>query len=524
MTGDPSNTYRAAIAANTAELGMWDYLHYDAAGDLWLGGLRVRDAVQRYGTPLEIVDTTLVERRCREWRAMAHAAADAASYPGRLDFLYAAKANMASEVAAAAYRSGWNAETSSVQDLHNLLWLKRNHLLPPGLRVVCNGFKLPPETYGFPQPAHSPGSHVQLPNPPHADDARRQPISYAEEIAAMAAHGWHITPILDAGELPFFQRPGTPNMEVGLRLKFGPVDSLAELATHVSRFGQEPAAVEAAARSIAASPHLTFTTLHAMVGAAETISVPRLLRSLGLAARLWAELRRQHPTLRELNMGGGLPPLGDAYDHRAFLDGLFPTLMAAAAEAGVPAPDFTFELGSLVASESGFHIFKVLQDKRNHTDETDGAGDWAIVDGGLMAAIPDMLIIDRRFHVLAVSGANRPPRRVRLGDLTCDSDGRYPPQATGHDAHVLLPAAEGEQHVLIPMVGAYQEILSGVRGAHHCGLLEAVELILEADGDGQVQGRLMPRQTFAEAATLLGYNEDALDGLAAALAASRGEA
>lgn len=521
-------TYRAAITANTSRLGIWDYLRYDEEGDLWLGGLRVLDAVHRYGTPLEIVDTTLVERRCREWRSLAHAAADAARYPGRLDFLYAAKANMASEVAAAAYRSGWNAETSAVQDLHHLLWLKRQHLLPPGLRVVCNGFKLSPECYGVPVPGPRPRSTVRLPDSLAAGDASRL-TSYAEQVVSMAAHGWRITPVLDTGELAFLQRPGTPAMNVGLRLKFGPVDSLAELDTHISRFGQGLEDVALTARSIRASPHLTLTTLHAMVGAAETIPVPRLLRCIGLAARIWAQLRREHPTLRELNMGGGLPPLGEAYNHRAFLDGLFPVLAQAAAEAGVPPPDFAFELGSLVAAEGGFHVFKVLQDRRNHRDDTDGAGAWAIVDGGLMAAIPDMLLIDRRFHVLAVRGANRPPRRVRLGDVTCDSDGRYPPKATGHDAHVLLPevdgeGAGGEQYVLIPMVGAYQEILSGVRGAHHCGLLEAVELILEPDADGQVRGRLMPRQTFADAATLLGYNDDALDGLSAALAASRGEA
>jgi diaminopimelate decarboxylase len=515
-------TYAEAITTTWSDAGFWDYLRYDEAGDLWLGGLRVLDAVRRYGTPLEIVDTTVVERRCAEWMGLVHAAARAANYPGRLDFLFAAKANMASEIVSAAYRSGWNAETSAVQDLHNLLWLKQHNLLPPGLRVVCNGFKLPPARYGFPQ-AHAPSaSRVRLPEAVQRD--RREPVSYAEEIVNLARGGWHITPILDSEELDFFAQDGRPPMSVGLRLKFGHVATRSELDALVSRFGQNLDAVRRSADRIAATDHLTLTTLHCMVGAAETIPVTELVGSLRLACEIWAVLKQTHPNLTELNMGGGLPPLAEDYDHAGFLRRLFDELLAVSAAAGVPPPDFTFELGSLVAAESGCHVFKVIQDKRNHVDASGGPEDWVIIDGGLMAAIPDMLFLGKPFHFLAVTGANRLPRRARVGDLTCDSDGRYPPKAFGPDACVLLPAGDGEQYLLIQGVGAYQEILAGVRGAHHCGLLEALELILESGPDGHVHGRLMPRQTFREAASLLGYHPDAVAGLTAALAAARGEA
>jgi diaminopimelate decarboxylase len=526
----PSDRYRDAIQAAWGSLRLWDYLRYDEAGDLWLNGLRVLDAARRYGTPLEIVDTTVIERRCREFRALAAAAAEAAGYPGRLDFLYAAKANMASEVVSAAYRSGWHAETSAAQDLHNLVWLRQRGLLPAGLRVVCNGFKLAPERLARPTgeasaaPGAAPGADLGPLLPPAPRPAPASPASYAETIVALAGAGWAITPILDAEELPFFLRPGTPPMSVGLRLKFGPVGSPSALEAHVSRFGQSWPALRSTARQVAASPHLTLTTLHAMVGAAETIPVPRLVDSLAFAARLWAELRAELPSLSELNLGGGLPPLGEDYDHAGFLAALFAAVRAEAAARGVPAPDLTFELGSLVATEGGCHVFRVLQWKRNHADEATGPDDWAIVDGGLMAAIPDMLFLDKPFRFLAVTGANRPPRPVRIGDITCDSDGRYPPKALGPAAAVLLPAGEGEQYVLIQGVGAYQEILSGVRGAHHCGLLEAVELILEPAPDGTVHGRLVRRQTAEEAAMMLGYGEDAVASLAAAAAHARAAA
>lgn len=515
--------YRAAVTQDPLLPGLWDYLSYDDEGELWLNDLRLRDAARRFGTPLEIVDTTLVERRCREFRALARAAAEAAGYPGRLDFLYAAKANMASEIVAAAYRSGWQAETSAVQDLHNLSWLRRHDLLPANLRVVCNGFKLPPACWGYPRPDAAEGGRLALPDPPPL--ASRSPISYAEQILAMAGSGWDITPILDAGELPYFLAQADTPMKVGLRLKFGHVASLAELDPWVSRFGQGLAGVQSSAAAIAASERLTFTTLHAMVGAAETIPVPQLVAGIGVAAQVWAALKRDHPTLSELNMGGGLPPLGEAYDHRGFLDALFAELLRIAAAAGVPPPDFTFELGSLVAAEAGFHVFKVLQVKRNHRAGKGEPAWWAILDGGLMAAVPDMLFLGKPFRFLASSGADRPIRQVRLGDVTCDSDGRYPPKAFGPTAGLPLPAWSGsrigEQYVVIPGVGAYQEVLSGVRGAHHCGLLEAVELILERGPDGQQRGRLMARQTFHEAAALLGYRAEAVAGLADALASAQ---
>jgi hypothetical protein len=62
-------------------------------------------------------------------------------------------------------------------------------------------------------------------------------------------------------------------------------------------------------------------------------------------------------------------------------------------------------------------------------------------------------------------------------------------------------------------VGAYQEILSGVRGAHHCGLLEALELIVERGADGVRQVRLTPRQTWRDAAHVLGYTDETAEAL-----------
>ena len=500
--------YADAVKALWGETGIWDHAHYDAAGDLWINGLRLRDAAEEYGTPLEVVDTMIIERRAAEWKSLCRDVAAARGYSGNLRFLYAAKANMASEITHAAYRSGWHAETTATQDLSHLRWMKEHDILPDGLRVVCNGFKPAPEQFHLPRTADRQSE-------PHSDSlplpslrgalTRIHNLPYAAQIVDMAREGWDICPILDQGELEYFSRPGMPTMDVGLRLKFGRVHDDEAQSAHVSRFGHDRPALERAADSIAASGNLRLTTLHAMVGAATSIPVPTMVESLRYAGSVWADLHKKHPTLTELNMGGGVPPLAEAYDHAGLLTGLFDALKNVAESAGNQMPDVTFEFGSLVAAEAGAHVFSILQEKDNDTS----GPPWMIIDGGLMAAIPDMLLIDKAFRILAVSGADRPARAVRLGDVSCDSDGRYPPESFGSKAIVLMP--EGEPPMIaIFGIGAYQEILSGVRGAHHCGLLEALELIIEPGVDGKPRARLMPRQTPEEAASLLGYSEDAV--------------
>lgn len=509
--------YRAAVAARYGDSRIWDHLRYDDAGELWFNDLRLSDAVAACGTPLEVVDTTVIERRCAEWMALTRGVAAAIGYPGRLHYLYAAKANMAAEVTHAAYRSGWHAETSGTQDLRHLMWLADRGLLPEGMRVVCNGFKLPPGRPAVGAAAGDAAGGLAAAagglTVPRADRlALGVDGSYAGTIVALRRAGWDIQPILDAGELPVFAAAGVP-FEVGLRLKFGPVVDRPTLDACVSRFGLSVEQVAAAADAVAAAPNLTLTTLHAMVGAAEAIPVADMVAAYRVAGAVWAELRRSHPTLRELNLGGGVPPLAEPYDHAALVEGILGALVAAAAAAGVPAPEVTFELGSLVAEEAGLHVFGLLQTKNND----DHAVDWALVDGGLMAAIPDMLLIGKTFRILATRGADRPARAVRLGDLTCDSDGRYPPKRLGDDAVVLLPEGD-DVAVAIVGVGAYQEILSGVRGAHHCGLLEALELIVERGADGARRLRLMPRQTWRDAAHVLGYTDDTAAALARTVA------
>jgi len=101
--------------------------------------------------------------------------------------------------------------------------------------------------------------------------------------------------------------------------------------------------------------------------------------------------------------------------------------------------------------------------------------------------------------------ANKKAIPVIIGDTTCDSDGRYPPKAKG--GTIMLPDAD-DNILVITSVGAYQEQLSGVRGAHHCGLSEAVEIIIEKGRNQATYIRRMTRQTFGDLRNILGYTDE----------------
>jgi arginine decarboxylase-like protein len=57
-------------------------------------------------------------------------------------------------------------------------------------------------------------------------------------------------------------------------------------------------------------------------------------------------------------------------------------------------------------------------------------------------------------------------------------------------------------------IGAYQEMLGGVRGSKHCVLPEAVELVVDRDGDELIFD-VIPGQSTGDVLDNLGYRATA---------------
>ncbi len=510
--------YKDKVRELYPDSGMWDYLRYDEEGNLWINNLRIKDVIEDVatsdysGTPLEITDTTIIERRTKEWEQLTQRVAEKVGYTGGFEYFYAAKANRASEFVHAAIRTGWNSETSSKQDLDDLSFLESQGLIDKSkLKIINNGFKLPPDNRWdrVREEAETNKSTVIF---EHSKETESEPIAtYAETIIEMRKKGFNIAPILDSGEVDYFINNAL-QMEVGLRLKFGKVSTDEELSKLTSRFGMKWDELQKEADRIDDSCNLELTMLHAMVGAAETIKEEDFAQHLSFGLDKYFALKATHNKLTYFNIGGGIPPMSEKYDHEKFLEIFLTKAKQKAEQAGLPEPVITFELGSYVAAEAGFYVFDVIQQKENSVDVDSKKVDWMLLDGSLIEAIPDMLLIQRSFNILAAEYANSETTQVLLGDLTCDSDGRYPPKAQ-EGQKVLIPDVGIKNFVVITGVGAYQEQLAGVRGGHHCGLLEAAEVIVEKRNDGQTYARVMPRQTLIESQDIFGYTPKHVDAL-----------
>lgn len=492
-----SDTYLHTIEQELLRSPLWDYLKYDDAGDLWINSLRIRDVVSLYGSPLEIHDMTIMKKRADWWRGLvAHIASDV-GYTGSFSFYYASKANMSLPYVSNAYKYGWFAETSSVQDLLHLKKMHKAGLISQQIPIICNGFKF--QTHSL--QSEEIKSTITFQDPGY--ECESLPDHYAQEIVSFHDQGFSILPILDSGELDYFSRAVSEGeMSVGLRLKFGLVRDDEHMSRSVSRHGMEWNELVDQAHRIQQHKHLKLKMLHLMVSAAEITPVDDLVESLLYGAEKYFELKLLHPELSQLNIGGGIPPVSSGYDYELFLSRLLSGLIRLGKKFNCDLPEIVFEFGSFLAEECGFYVHRMLQRKHNSLTDTPGLLQWAIIDGGLMAELPDMFITNKKFVVLAGNHAHEKGGEFVLGDLSCDSDGRYPRKKSSDHA-IVLPDVE-DLLLVFANVGAYQKMLSGAGGAHHCGILNAAQVVIE-EVEGEIQARYIPRQTSEEYAAQLGY-------------------
>lgn len=517
---ETSLPYRDRIQEQTRDSGIWDYVSYNKQGDLLINNVPVVDIVAAVGNidaegaPVEIIDTRIITRRATEWEKLVHDAIAQTGYKGGSETYYATKANRTATVVHAALRSNWHLETSWTQDLEDIETLAQEGLFNTSkTKIICNGFKYPPHTEIFRDHTKTrlQESGIIFEYPDNTPPALLE-NSYAQKILTFHNKGFNIVPVLDSGELDLFAGKTSRPMDVGLRFKFGKVKNQEELDTLSSRFGMNWDELSATAQKIAETSDLTLTTLHTMMGAAESIPVEDALSYLEFAADKYFTLKKEHPSLTTLDIGGGIPPKSDGYNHAEFLQKLFTMLKMKAETYNLDAPQVVFELGSYLAAESTFYVFDVLTKKVNGGVSNKNPETWAIIQGSLMSSIPDMLITQKRFNVLAANNANAPSQEVVLGDLTCDSDGRYPTKAMLNEK-VLLPNTDKPTYVVIAGVGAYQAQLAGTKGGHHCGLLEAAEVVYEVRADGNTYARVTPRQSRLDSQTVFEYTPEVLGKL-----------
>lgn len=465
-----TTTHRLAGGRVTDDLEVRD-------GRLWYRGLDLQALVERYGSPLEVDYLPVIGERLTAMTAAFEQAHAATGYRGRFVYAYASKANVTHHVVSAVLAAGAHYECSSAFDIDvaRLMW--RSGELPGSRLVLCNGFKIP---------------------------------AYAAKIIALHEDGFGagndgIMPVFDRpAELPLFSDVRRP-LATGIRQRIdGSVTRVEDLDQVESRFGMSFGEAIELAGQIEATPNLELTLYHTMLGS-QIEDEGQWVAGMRVAAQCWAELKQRHPTLRYLDFGGGAPAtyrIGFQFDERRFARRITETVGAVCDEYGVDHPDLIGEFGRYAVADHGFHIFQVIAAK-----PAAAAGAlWYLIDGSLMVSLPDIWALGQQFIILPLNGYDRPAQAVRLGGLTCDSDDEYRDRDHS-DGLITLPALNDREPLYLGFfgTGAYQEMLSGVRGAHHCLIPEATELVIERAAGGDLAFRTVARQTEADVLRALGY-------------------
>jgi arginine decarboxylase len=282
-----------------------------------------------------------------------------------------------------------------------------------------------------------------------------------------------------------------------------------------------PTELEALAARVAATPH-QIILYHAMVGSQlEDMAFwsKEVLESLDGYARL----RALAPALSYFDFGGGMPTgaysLDFRFDYGAFAEQLQRQVGAWCDARGIPHPHLAGEFGRYSVADHGLHIFRAGRVKPGQP----GRPPWYLLDGSLMVALPDILIVKgQHFVTLALNHLHAQAGPVVLGGRrTCDSDDFYP----RGDLELILPLPAGDgawgmgagaktsqppSPIAPPLLlaffgtGAYQAMLAGEGGAHHCLAPEAAKLIVESQGSALVT-RVIAEQSWAEVLGELGY-------------------
>ncbi len=422
--------------------------------------------IEMLSTPLYVRRLPALRDNYEQLRRWFETAKARTGFPRDMVIAYASKANPSAPVTHTLLKMGATYECSSTFDVDivrhsiNAGWLDNNRT------VLANGFKIP---------------------------------SYLNNLIRLREEGFeHLVPIFDdLDEIEAFAATGL-TFEVGLRSR---TDSKADI---LNRFGIASEDMEYAAWQVMKAGNLTLTTFHAMQMASmkKLEAYQAVLRN---SLHQYASLARIAPSLRQFNLGGGLPGRNSGIDFQALVTMILETILEVCAEENVAVPDLIFEPGRYLVEDHACKLFNIVK-----TKVAEDGVPFYMIDGSVMSNFPDAWALGDEFQVLPINHWDAPFRRARLAGLTCDRDDIYPTHRMA-DTPLYLPETTEGLVVGFFNCGAYQETLGGRHGAKHCLLPEGSELILDEDEHGELCYTYLQGQTALDVLNNLGYAPDQIE-------------
>jgi arginine decarboxylase len=437
-------------------------------------GIDLMELVKKHGTPLRLTYLPKISSQIQKAKEWFRAGIEKTEYQGSYSYAYCTKASHFSFVVEEALKNDIHIETSSWFDMSIIRAMHAKGKIDKNAFIICNGFK---------------------------------PEAYKKEITALINDGFvNCMPILDSpNEVQYYHDNVREKCNVGMRLAS---DEEPRFQFYTSRLGVRYAdAIPLYEQKIKHDPRFELTMLHYFIntGIKDT---SYYWSELSRFVHKYCELRKVCPTLKTIDIGGGLPiqtSIQPEYDYPYMIEEVLRTIKRICQEESVPEPDIFTEFGIFTVGESGAHVYSILDEKLQNDKEL-----WYMIDGSFITNLPDTWALNQRFIMLALNGWQKQYKKLQLGGLTCDSQDYY--NAEKHIYQVFLPErkpADAEPlYVGFFHTGAYQESLSGYGGVKHCLIPAPKHVILDRDADGNLTDYVFADEQSGESMMrILGYQQ-----------------
>lgn len=442
-------------------------------GYLVFNGVPLIYLINKYGTPLKLTYLPKVGMQIKRARNLFTRAMKARGYKGKYYYSYCTKSSHFSYILEEVLRHEVHIETSSAFDLDLVRRLYKRKTINKEKIIICNGFKTE---------------------------------RYLSKVVELIKDGFtNVIPIVDNwAEFDYYDQNLDKPCQLGIRVA---TEEEPNFEFYTSRLGiRNSELVRFYKEKIAGNPKFKLRMLHFFVDTGIKDSL-YYWGELKKAIKLYCEIRNEAESLREINIGGGMPirnSLGFEFDYKYMVKEIVSNILQACEEEGVPEPDIFTEFGKYTVGESGATIFSVIGQKQQNDAEL-----WYMIDNSLMTTLPDTWGIGERFILLPINKWNNEYRRVNIGGLSCDNSDYYNSEV--HESQVYLPGFPPSDteplYIGFFHTGAYQDSISGYGGIKHCLIPSPKHVVIYKDSQGNLVDELYaPEQSSEDMLRLLGYD------------------
>ena len=400
-------------------------------GELYYNGYNLTSLAKKYGTPLKITFLDVIKEHVLSLKEAFDKSIKKNNYNAKFIYLNANKANYGKEEIETSFLYSDGLETSSYYDLLLTHKFFVNYPEFKNKYIVSNGYKQQ---------------------------------DYMDEIIKIHELGYNIIDIIDSKEEYEYLKESKARLNVGLRIH---ISSLYEPEVLDDRFGLNKEELEYILSDLK-NTNLNLTTIHYHQRGFD-FEKDKFNLNLTKTFNYYLMAKKDYPSLQYFDIGGGCPlPLEEGFDYDSWCDNVILTLKEECKKNNVEVPNIIGENGKFSQKDSTVNIYKVVAHKNT------GEYPWAVVNGSLLIALPEMYALGEPIIVMPINGLDKEKEKVRLGGITCDCDDVFFDKEKGY---FELPKID-EQYIGLIGTGSYQNSMNGKGGVHHCLLPEEKDVVI----------------------------------------------